>query len=116
MRERWPSAGLGYLIAAAVTAAAVAARWLLDPWLGDRLPLVTLFAAVATAVWFGGFGPALLAAALGYLACADLFIEPRGSLGLGDASNVIGLFAYLVSCLVIVGFGEALRTAQARAG
>jgi hypothetical protein len=33
---------------------AVALRWALDPLLGDALPLVTVFGAVAAAVWLGG--------------------------------------------------------------
>lgn len=78
MRDRLPPAFGGYPLAILATAAAVAVRWLLDPWLGDLLALVTLYAAVAAAVWFGGFRPATLAVVLGYLASDYLFIEPRG--------------------------------------
>src|SRR5689334_6329379 len=84
--------------AVAFTALAVLLRWLLDPWLGDFLPFPTLFGAVAVAVWLGGYRPALLAAALGYLACEYLFVEPRGGVGLDSARNVLGLVAYLFSC------------------
>ena len=97
-----------YTLALAALVAAVLLRWLLDPLMGDTLPLVTLFAAVAAAVWFGGYRPALVVVALGYLACAYLFIEPRGSLGLTEARNLIGLLAYLLTCSIIVGFGEAI--------
>jgi PAS domain S-box-containing protein len=97
------------------TALAVLLRWLLDPWLGDSLPFPTLFGSVALAVWLGGYRPALLAAVLGYLACDVLFKEPRGSLALDGAGNLIGLLAYLVSCAVIIGFGEAMRSARLRA-
>jgi PAS domain S-box-containing protein len=82
--------------------------------MGDTLPLVTLFGAVAAAVWVGGYRPALLVAALGYLACAYLFIEPRGSFGVTEARNLVGLLDYLVTCSVIIGFGEALRVSQRR--
>jgi hypothetical protein len=34
---------------------AVLLRWLLDPLMGDALPPVTLFGAVAAAVWLGGY-------------------------------------------------------------
>jgi PAS domain S-box-containing protein len=73
-----------------------------------------LYGAVALAVWLGGYRPALLAAVLGYLACDWLFIEPRGTFGLGIARNLIGLVAYLVSCGIIVGFGEALLASRRR--
>src|SRR5512143_901049 len=114
MRDRLPSAVSG-LLAVLATAAAVAVRWLLDVWLHEQLPLVTLFAAVATAVWFGGYRPALLVTLLGYLACDYLFIKPRGVLGLNDVGTLIGLLAYLISCSIIIGFGEATRAAQRRA-
>jgi PAS domain S-box-containing protein len=101
-------------------AAAVLLRWVLDPLMGDALPLVTLFGAVAAAAWLGGYRPAALVSILGYVACEYLFIPPRGSLSLGDFSsaitlgNVIGLIAYLFTCALIVGFAEAMRTAQVR--
>ena len=41
--------------------AAVLMRWLLDPVLVDQLPLVTLYGAVAAALWWGGYRPALVA-------------------------------------------------------
>jgi hypothetical protein len=37
------------------TALAVLVRWLLDPWPGDHLPLVTLYGAVALSVWLGQY-------------------------------------------------------------
>lgn len=104
-----------YFLAIAALVAAVGVRWLLDPLMGDSLPLVTIFAAVAGAVWVGGWGPALLVTALGYVACALLFIAPRGELGLDRSVNVVGLIAYLFTCALIIAIGEVARRAQARA-
>ncbi len=109
------SARVTYALAIAALVAAVLARWLLDPVMGNALPLVTLFGAVAAAVWMGGYRPAVIVAILGYVACAYLFIEPRGRLGLDILGNVVGLLAYLFTCSLIIGFGEATRVAQARA-
>jgi PAS domain S-box-containing protein len=106
---------LEYGVALLAVAVAIFVRWLIDPWVGDYLPLATLFGAVAVAVWFGGYQPALLAVVLGFLACKYLFIEPRGSLVVPGARDLIGLLAYLISCAVMIGFGEALRTARRRA-
>jgi PAS domain S-box-containing protein len=103
-----------YLTATAALAAAVFIRWLLDPVIGDALPLVTLFGAVAAAVWVGGTLPAAVAAILGYLACAYLFIPPRGVLTF-DVPTLAGLAAYLFTCSLIIAIGEAMRRAQARA-
>jgi PAS domain S-box-containing protein len=104
-----------YFFVAVITAVAVVVRWLLDPWLGDRLALVTLFAAVAFAVWFGGYRAAIMAAVLGYMACDYLFIGPVGGFGFYDVPNFIGLLAYLVSCSIIIAFGEAMWRARQRA-
>jgi PAS domain S-box-containing protein len=104
-----------YLVAVAALVAAVLLRWLLDPLLGDTLPLVTLFGAVAVAVSVGGYRPALVVVVLGYLACDVLFMEPRGELGLGDVHTLAGRLAYLFTCALIVAIGEVARFAQARA-
>ena len=106
---------LHWTVALAALVAAVGARWLLQPLIGGTLPLLTLFAAVAVAAWVGGWAPALVVAAVGYLACAYFFIEPPGLIWRGDAENLVALAAYTVTCLLIIGIGEALREARQRA-
>jgi PAS domain S-box-containing protein len=103
-------------VALAALVAALAVRWLLDPLMGDSLPLVTVFAAVAAAVWVGGYPVAVAVAVVGYLACDYLFIAPRARIELGDVGHAAGMVAYLVTCTFIIGFGEAMRRAQFRAG
>ena len=104
-----------YILGFVALAAAVLLRWVLDPWIGDALPLVTLFAAVAAAVWIGGYRVAIPVVLLGYLVCVYLFIPPRGSVEL-SRGDVVGLIAYLFTCTLIIVFGEATHIAQARAG
>ena len=101
----------GFALVAAI--AAVLVRWLLDPLVGDLFPFITLFGAVAGAVWFGGYRPAILTAVLGYVACQYLFVPPRGVLGL-TAVTVVGLVAYAVTCALIIGFGQAAMVAKRR--
>ena len=103
---------LSYAIALAATAFVVAVRWALDPWLGDGLPLVTLFGAVAAAVWWGGWRPGSFAAVVGLLACQYLFVPPRGTFDFSAPGSLIGVGAYLSTCAVIIGFGEILRRTQ----
>src|SRR5580765_1892274 len=81
--------------------------------MGDTLPLVMMFGAVA-AVWVGGTTPAIAVAIAGYIACAYLFIEPRHQIGIYALHNVVGLLAYLFTCSLIIGFGGAVRFAQRR--
>ena len=103
-----------YAIAFAALATALLLRYALDPWMGSALPLVTTFGAVAAAVWIGGLAPAILVTILGYLACDYLFIDPRGTFHVGDVANLIGIAPYLLTCSLIIGFGEAERRAQRR--
>ncbi|HEX3251065.1 MAG TPA: PAS domain S-box protein [Pyrinomonadaceae bacterium] len=102
---------LGFL----ALALAVALRWALDPLMGDALPLVTLFGAVAAGVWLGGYRLAIPIALLGYVACHYLFIPPRYHFDLTEIANLVGLVAYLFTCSLIVVFGEATRIAESRA-
>jgi PAS domain S-box-containing protein len=105
----------GYALSLAALVAGVLLRWLLDPVMGDTLPLVTLFGAVAAAVWFSEYRAAIVVALAGYVACNYLFIEPRGVLGLAELDNQVGLAAYVFTCALIIGFGERLRRARASA-
>ena len=104
-----------YGVAVLCAGGAVTLRWLLDPALGDNLPLSTTFGFVALAVWYGGWGPALLTTILGYLSIKWMFIGSRFTFGF-DANDLWGLLAYLSSTLVIIGVGEGMRRAHRRAG
>jgi len=103
-----------YAISLAALVAAVLLRWLLDPLLGDTLPLVLLFGAVAVAAWVGGYVPATIVGTLGYLACNYLFVAPRHTAGPFDTPTLVGLGAYMFTCSLIIGIGEAVRSAQLR--
>lgn len=47
-------ASITYALSMAALIAAVLLRYVLDPWMGDALVLITLPGAVAAAVWIGG--------------------------------------------------------------
>lgn len=105
---------LAYAVAIAATAAALAVRWAMDPLLGHAEPFPTLYGAVALAAWYGGYGPAVLTTGLGYVVANYFFIEPRGAFGFPGAAEFLGLPLYLMSCLIITGFAEAMRAAHGR--
>jgi hypothetical protein len=90
-------------------------RKLLDPVMGDTLPLVTLFGAVEAAVWVSGYATATVVAVAGYVACNYWFIAPRGGLNILDLETAVGFAAYLFTCALIVGLGVVARNAHARA-
>jgi PAS domain S-box-containing protein len=110
-----PSWPVRYGLAAACAAAAILLRLALDPLLHDELPLLTLFPAIAVAVWYAGSRPALLTLLLGYLGARYLFIEPRGAIPLRGSSEIVGLLGYLLSALIIVGFGDLFLRGRRRA-
>jgi PAS domain S-box-containing protein len=102
-----------HLVALAGVGLAVLLRWALDPLLGSSPPLPPVYAAVAIAVWYGGYRPATIAALLGYLASDYLFIEPRGAFGLATG-NILGMLLFLLSAGVIIGLGHAMESTQRR--
>lgn len=110
MRSTLKNYTLGFL----ALAAAVLVRWLLDPLMGDTLPLVTVFAAVAAAVWICDYRLAILIALLGYIICHYLFIPPKFGFDF-NVVTVAGFVAYVFTCTLIIVFGEAARRAQTRA-
>src|SRR5688572_3595685 len=103
-----------YALAGVALTAAVLLRQALDPWLIDSVPFITVFGAVAAAVWLGGRYPALLVALFGYAICNYLFISPRYRLDL-DVGDLVALAAYLFTSSLIIGIGEGMRRAQLRA-
>ena len=68
-----------YALGVVTVVVAVGVRVLLDPWLGDRLPFLTLFAAIVFTARYCGTGATLLAIALGSIAAAYVLMPPRFS-------------------------------------
>ena len=111
MRTSFRTYSLGF----AALVLAVLIRWALEPLMHDSLPLVTVFAAVAAAVWLGGYRVAIPVTLVGYVACHYLFIPPRFTFDLTSTGNQVGFVAYLFTCSLIIVFGETARLAQTRA-
>ncbi|HEX6155687.1 MAG TPA: DUF4118 domain-containing protein, partial [Burkholderiales bacterium] len=91
--RRW----LPYVVALLAVGAALGLRLALDPWLGARVPFITLFGAVIVAAWYGGAVPALVAAIGGWVGCELLFIEPRGTIAFRGTVQAIEVLAYALS-------------------
>jgi PAS domain S-box-containing protein len=104
-----------YLVALAAVAAALLFRGLLDPWIGSDAATVTLYGAIAVAVWHGGYKPGLLATIAGYLAANYFFIEPRGSVSLETLADLGRFLGFMLSALLIIALGGAMHSARQRA-
>lgn len=107
-------------IALALCFLALLVRAALDPWIGNAPSIATLWAAVAVAVWLGGWRPAVLTLVFGYaavtwLAAIDvIFDEPWHDPASPTAAFVL-LLAYLASGAAIIALGEGMRRAGSRA-
>ncbi len=115
MNGRLPRIAADFLFATTVTAGMVLLRWLLNPLVGNALPLITLYGAVAASVWFGGYRLGIYATVLGFLACDYLFIEPTGQLPLSHSHDYVDFVLYLFTCSLIMVFAEAMRRARRQA-
>ena len=105
---RW----LSYLVALLAVGIALGLRLALDPWLGGRVPFITIFGAVIVSAWYGGAGPALAAAVIGWLGTEMLFIEPRGAIVFRGIVQVIETLAYAFSTLLIGALGGEMHRAR----
>src|ERR1041384_3132506 len=108
-QRSWPRR---YAIALLSVATAVLLRWILIPVLHDNFPFITLYGAVAIAVWYAGWRPAALASLLGYIAARYLFFTPTEDATFSVAGEIVGLTAYGLSCGLIVYFGARVRRAN----
>jgi signal transduction histidine kinase len=108
-----------YVSAFAVTLAALLIQWALRPVLGDYVPYVALFPAVAFSAWMCGVGPSVLTIVIGLLGTRFLLTPQHQSAPISSSAASLGAFAFLLACAVIVAIGElgrrenqALRRAQ----
>jgi PAS domain S-box-containing protein len=95
-----PSRVLAYGISLAAVAAAVGLRLLMWPIVADRVPFITLFAAVIFAAWYGGRLPGLLAVFTSAIGAAFFILEPRYSFFISQPEYQIGLALY---CALAIG-------------
>lgn len=99
-----------YGLALVVTALALEARQLLDPFLGDYTPYITLFGGVAILSIYAGIGPALFSAVLGLVGVLYWFMPPRQTFVFwSNPAYPVSVIAYLTVCGLIAAAGELSR-------
>lgn len=98
-----------YGIAAASVVIAMIVRALLDPILGERVPLMIFTLCVGISAYWGGLGPGLLATVLGGVLGAYFFMEIRST------PNLVGTAIYLLNGLMISFLSEALHVSRRKA-
>lgn len=103
-----------YCTAIALVAATVGVRMATDSWLGNNHPYTFFFAAIALTSWFAGFGPAILAIVLSYLAADWFFAVPRHAFDFQAFAkgDLVGLGGFLFTGLAIAFTSRALGVAR----
>ena len=99
------------LVAIACSLGALAVRWMLDPWLGDRQPYTPAFAAIAIAGWYGTWRAGLLAALLTNLSANYFFVAARGHFTV-SMTEAVGSASFFLIALVILYLGHRAREAN----
>ena len=107
--------GKEQLVAITATTLALACRLALDSSLGDHLPYVTFFVAIAFTFWYAGLAASLTAVLLSGLAAVWFFIPPRHSLAIDDPFQLVGLLTYGAASLTVIAFGHVMNRARKRA-
>jgi signal transduction histidine kinase len=98
-----------YAVALTVTGAALLVRLALNPVLGDYVPYITLFPAVAFCAWYCGLGPSILSVVLALIGARYWFIPPTHSLRIVGTAQLVGIVAFLLASSVLVVMGEVRR-------
>ena len=104
----------GYLVALLATAIAAACRIALQPFLGDAMPFLLFPVAITLAAFYGGFGPGLVATALGLVTATYLFIPPSRSFVVPDIQEWFRIGVYVATGLVISWLCELLHATRRR--
>lgn len=95
---------------------AMVARLALDPVLGDHLPFVTYFVAVAFVAWCSGLGPSIFALVAGWWLAEFFFVSPRYVWYPHGKTSVhlVSAAAYFMVGFSSIAVCEAMRRAQRR--
>ena len=110
------SAPARYLFGLVATSVALIATLLvLEAEIGGTEPTYSLLiAAVALTVWYGGFGPSVLALAFGWGAALVLIVEPRAGITFGHDDEMARWWLSLAVAVVIAGIAGLLRFREER--
>jgi signal transduction histidine kinase len=110
LRSHW----LEYPIALLAVAIALLIRGALNPLLGDAVPYVILFPAVAFAAWHCGLWPSIISLVIALVGARYWFIPPPHSLNLPSRAHSIGMLAFLLGSGFVVIVGQVRRRKNER--
>jgi PAS domain S-box-containing protein len=103
-----------YSIGLAATAVALLLRKLLDPYLGDYTPYISLFPTIVFLAMYVGLGPSVASVILGVMWATYWFVHPRSSLQINTLAHLVGTLSFLVVSACIIVAGEVSRRSKVR--
>jgi PAS domain-containing protein len=106
----WP-----YLLAIGAVLVMAAARAVLEPLVGDRIPFITFFAAVFFAAWYGGLGPGVLATVASVALAHRFFIDSGFVMGAPSSVSTVGSAVFVAVGITTSLMGESRLRAVNRA-
>ena len=109
------SAYIRYGAAIASVGLATLGRAALMPVLLDRLPFEANFVAITASAWYGGVGPGLLSAVLGFLAAEWFFVETAPAWPAITAPRLVSAGLYFLVASAIVVLCHVLHKARVNA-
>ena len=101
-------------MAVGATLAALLVRLLLQPVLGQDIPLLFFVPAVVLSAWYGGLAPGLLATALSTIAGRLFLLVPEFSSVWGTTTGPRALLVFVLVALSVCWFTESLRRSAER--
>jgi PAS domain S-box-containing protein len=104
-----------YGIAVVALAVAALARHLMDPFIGNLLPYVFFFPAVAFSAYLGGRGPALFGITAGLAIANYFFVPPRYEIWVFSSTSWVGSLAFIAANLTVVFVTDRMRSERKRA-
>ncbi|WP_332814336.1 sensor histidine kinase [Ramlibacter sp.] len=107
---------LGYAAAVLLSAAFLALRFALEPWLRNQAPLIMLLAPPILAAWVGGFRAGALATLICAVAGEALFVHSRATSTTEQLRLAIFTAYGLLFSWLIASWRSALRELQAEHG
>lgn len=97
------------MVALLATVAALLVRLVLNRFLGDYVPYITLFPAVAFCAWYCGVGPSILSGILGLVGLRYWFMPPAHLLRVHGMQQAAGIVTFLFASGILIAMGEARR-------
>ncbi len=103
---------IAYPAALAIAVLTVAVRFLLGAALGDQLPFIISFLAIALAAWLYGTGPAVVAMFAGAVGIAFFVMRPQFTFAEMQFAQMLGLVLYCGISIAIIAIFNSLSNAQ----